>query len=217
MFFRRLSNHVKRFYATINLPPGKDSFPKATNLVPGTISESTAAAINKQINQEYGACYTYRSISYHFATSSVGLLRLADFYRMLASEENEHAEQLANFLLLRNGSVILEAIAKPIQRQWSADIGQTLCETLTLETELSASLSVLYAAAEMEHDVVLTEFLTSHFLHEQCESVRVLQLLACKWNQLRNAPHGVYLFDREIERMNGLHRCSFSRNKRNNT
>uniref|UniRef100_A0A182IJL2 Protein SDA1 homolog n=1 Tax=Anopheles atroparvus TaxID=41427 RepID=A0A182IJL2_ANOAO len=177
-----------------------DGIQKDTNLVPRSLAEPLAVAINGQINMEYGTSYVYRSISYHFASSNVCLLGLADFYRKLATEENEHAELLADVLLLRNGRVVLEPIAEPPEREWSANVGETVCETIDLEMKLSQSLSLVYAVAEKQRDVMLLDFLTTRFLHQQCESLRTLQQLATKWNQLRGAPDGVYRFDREVRK-----------------
>ncbi|XP_058119729.1 ferritin, heavy subunit-like [Anopheles ziemanni] len=195
MFSIRPAVYLRRCFSSIRIPA---SGQKESNLVPRSLPEQLVLAINGQINEEYYASYMYRSISYHFATSSVCLLGLSELYRKLASEEIGHAESLADFLLFRNNSVTLETIAKPPERQWSSNIGQTLCETIELEMKLSGSISLVYEVAEKQRDVVLMDFLTKHFLHQQCDSLRTLQQLSTKWSQLRAAPDGTYRFDREV-------------------
>ncbi|KFB38661.1 hypothetical protein ZHAS_00006054 [Anopheles sinensis] len=197
MFSRRTVVYLTRCLSSIRTSASGQN---ESNLVPRSLPEPLVLAINGQINEEYCASYIYRSISYHFATSSVCLLGLSEFYRKLATEETEHAESLADFLLFRNNPVTLETIAKPPERKWSANIGKTLCETVELETKLSGSLSLVYEAAEKQRDVVLMDFLTKRFLRQQCDSLRTLQQLTTKWNQLAAAPDGTYQFDREVRK-----------------
>ncbi|XP_035777751.1 ferritin heavy chain-like [Anopheles albimanus] len=201
MIFRNF-NYITRRFTSTGFPTGgcgeKES---KINLVPHSVSAIIAAGINKQINAEQTTSIMYRSISYHFCTSNVGLLGLGAFYRKLANEEFEHGERLAEFLLLRNGAVLLDEIPKPIYRQWSADIGCTLQQTITLEMKTSYGLSQLYRIAQSEQDVLLMDLVTGHFLKEQCQSLRTLHLLVSKWNQMRAISGGIYLFDKAIKSM----------------
>ncbi|XP_050087593.1 soma ferritin-like [Anopheles aquasalis] len=198
MIFRNFNHITRRFTSTAFPTAGCGEKESKINLVPHSVSDTIAAGINKQINAEQTTSIIYRSMSYHFRSSTVGLLGLGAFYRKLANEEFEHGERLAEFLLLRNGVVSLDAIPKLINRQWSVDIGCTLQQTITLEMKMSYGLSQLYRIAQSEQDVLLMDLLAGHFLKEQCQSLRMLQLLVSKWNQMRAISGGLYLFDEVV-------------------
>uniref|UniRef100_A0A2M4CWD9 Ferritin n=1 Tax=Anopheles darlingi TaxID=43151 RepID=A0A2M4CWD9_ANODA len=199
MMLRNVKYITGRFASTAFPTSRCEEKESKINLVPHTVSDIIAAAINKQINAEQTTSTIYRSMSYHFCSSDVGLLGMGAFYRKLANEEFEHGERLAEFLLLRNSTVLLDAIPKPINRQWSVDIGCTLQQTITLEMKMSYGLSQLYRIAQSEQDVLLMDFIAGHFLKEQCQSLRTLQLLVSKWNQMRAISGGLYLFDKTVK------------------
>ncbi|XP_052864025.1 soma ferritin-like [Anopheles cruzii] len=196
---RQLNTIARRFSSSLTPAAAQES--NETSLLPDVLSTRLATAIGKQINEEHTLSYTYRSMSYHFASSSVGLLGLAAFYRKWSSEELQHGERLADFLVLRNSDVILAGISKPVQRCWADDIGCTIQQTIAFETKTAISLSQLYRVAQLEQDVVLMDLLTVHFMREQCSALRTLHLLEAQWHQLRTAPGGIYFFDKIAQTM----------------
>ncbi|XP_058450482.1 ferritin heavy chain B-like [Malaya genurostris] len=190
---------TKRLFATTAAPgPNQEcNNNRPENLVSPQINSHIQAAINEQINAEYGAAYTYLSISFHFAKSSVGLLGFSRMYRSMSEEEVSHADKLARYLLERNGSVDLRSIQKPASCSWS-NIGTTMNETVRMENSVSEALSQLYRIAEKHDDLVTTDFIVSEFFKEQIDEIRTIYLLIAKWRTLEKAPDGVYQLDREL-------------------
>ncbi|XP_058814375.1 ferritin heavy chain B-like [Topomyia yanbarensis] len=191
---------TRRLLATTAAPgPSQDgcSSNKSENLVCPQINSHVQAAINEQINVEYGAAYTYLSISFHFAKSNVGLLGFSKLYRAMSVEEVGHANKLASYLLERNGSIDLRTIQKPSSCSWS-NIGTTMNETVRMENTVSEALSQLYRIAEKHNDLVTTDFIVSEFFKEQIDEIRTLYLLIAKWRTLEKAPDGAFQLNREL-------------------
>ncbi|XP_062547339.1 ferritin heavy chain-like [Armigeres subalbatus] len=198
-YIPRFGTHVKRIFSSkpTNSPSCESGDCKNENLVPPLIGSLIQNAINDQINAELAAGYTYLSISYYFAKSTVGLLGFSKLYRDMSQEELDHAKSLARYLLERNGSVDLSTIRKPPSCSWS-NISTTLNETLRLENNVSESLSKLYRLAEQQNDPTTADFIVTEFFKDQIESIRSVNLLVARWRTLDKAPDGVYLLDKEL-------------------
>ncbi|KXJ70174.1 hypothetical protein RP20_CCG024590 [Aedes albopictus] len=199
----RVRCHLKRLFSskTTNSPSCDSDDCKVENLVSPAINSHVQNAINEQINIELTAGYTYLSMSFHFAKSTVGLIGFSKLYCTMSKEELDHAKTLAQYLLKRNGSIDLGPIRKPPSCSWS-NIGTTLNETIRLENSVSESLSRLYQLAERHNDPVTADFIVTEFFKEQIESIRSVNLLVARWRTLEKAPNGVYLMDQELRNKN---------------
>src|SRR3974377_3075 len=100
------------------------------------LSQTIQAAINDQINNELGASYTYLAMS--------AFCELANFpgcarwLRLQSQEEYGHAMKLFDFLLTRNGTVRLKAIAEPDLATRS--VAQVFEQALKQEIEVSSKI-----------------------------------------------------------------------------
>uniref|UniRef100_A0A2P2JI07 Ferritin n=1 Tax=Rhizophora mucronata TaxID=61149 RepID=A0A2P2JI07_RHIMU len=71
------------------------------------------AAINEQINVEYGASYVYHAMFAYFDRDNIALKGLAKFFQESSEEEREHAEKLMKYQNIRGGRVQLYSIINP--------------------------------------------------------------------------------------------------------
>jgi ferritin len=75
------------------------------------ISTTMQEAINNQINAELYSSYLYLAMAAHFEAAS--LPGFANWMRIQAEEEREHAMKFFNFLLDRGGRGQLKAVDAP--------------------------------------------------------------------------------------------------------
>ncbi|KAF6032221.1 FTH1 [Bugula neritina] len=75
--------------------------------------EESEAGVNKQINLELYASYTYHSMATHFDRDDIALDNFAEYFRKASVEEREHAEKLMKFQNQRGGRVVLKDIKAP--------------------------------------------------------------------------------------------------------
>ena len=75
------------------------------------LNEKVAALLNDQINKEFYSAYLYLDFSNYYAQE--GLDGFANWYRVQAQEERDHAMLFYDYLHNNGYKVTLEAIAKP--------------------------------------------------------------------------------------------------------
>ncbi|XP_064867084.1 ferritin, middle subunit-like [Oncorhynchus nerka] len=67
-------------------------------------------AINRMINMEMFASYTYTSMAFYFSRDDVALPGFALFFKENSDEEREHADKLLSFQNKRGGRILLQDI-----------------------------------------------------------------------------------------------------------
>ncbi|KAF0302043.1 Soma ferritin [Amphibalanus amphitrite] len=85
--------------------------------------EDSEAGVNKQINMELFASYTYMSMASYFDRDDVAFPGFHAYFKKQSDEEREHAEKLMKFQNQRGGRVLLQPIMKPAQDQWGFAAG----------------------------------------------------------------------------------------------
>ncbi len=75
------------------------------------MNEKVHELLNQQINKEFYSAYLYLDFSNYF--EEVGLDGFANWYKIQAQEERDHAMLFYQYLQNENQKVTLEAIAKP--------------------------------------------------------------------------------------------------------
>uniref|UniRef100_M4A2B4 Ferritin n=1 Tax=Xiphophorus maculatus TaxID=8083 RepID=M4A2B4_XIPMA len=68
------------------------------------------AAINRMVNMEMFASYTYTSMAYYFCRDDVALPGFSHFFKENSEEEREHADKLLSFQNKRGGRIFLQDI-----------------------------------------------------------------------------------------------------------
>ncbi|MCL4162614.1 UNVERIFIED_CONTAM: hypothetical protein GTU68_058184 [Idotea baltica] len=156
--------------------------------------EECEAAINKQINMELYASYTYQSMAAYFERDDVALPGFKKFFQESSDEEREHASKFITYQNKRGGRVILQQIEKPALDDWSSGL-KALQTALELEKEVNKALLELHKIATNHEDAQLTDYLESEFLKEQVDSIK--QITDYITNLKRGGPGlGEYLFDK---------------------
>eukprot|EP00731_Ephydatia_muelleri_P002455 Em0001g2455a len=158
-------------------------------------SAEAEAGVNKQINMELHAMYTYLSLAYYFERDDVDLKGFAKFFRDSAKEELEHAEKFMKFQTERGGRIVLQDIKKPERDEWGSGL-EAMEAALVLEKTVNQALLDLHTISDNHNDFHMSEFIEREYLDEQVKSIR--RLAGYITNLKRVGPgHGEYHFNRE--------------------
>ena len=122
------------------------------------------AAINKQINMEFAASYSYVAMGAWLEAEH--LRGFATWMQKQSTEEQGHAKRLLRYLLDRGGELKLEAIEKP-KSKFDAVLS-VFEESLAQEQQNTQSINELYALARELKDYA-TQAHLQWFLDEQVE------------------------------------------------
>jgi len=157
-------------------------------------SESEAG-INRQINMELYACYTYQSMAYYFDRDDVALPGFSKFFKDSSDEEREHAEKLMKYQNKRGGRVVLQDIKKPDRDEWGTGL-EAMQVALQLEKSVNQSLLDLHKVCSGHEDAQMADFLESEFLEEQ---VKAIKEIGNHITQLKRVGPGLgeYTYDHE--------------------
>ncbi len=149
--------------------------------------------LNSQINKEFYSAYLYLDFSNYFADQ--GLNGFANWYKVQAQEERDHALLFVQYLLNNNFRVELDAIGKPdIVYQ---DSMSPLKAGLAHEEFVTASINIIYEAAYQVKDFRTMQFL-DWFVKEQGEEETNANDLIRKMELFGSDPKGLYLLDQEL-------------------
>lgn len=160
-------------------------------------TKQTSGEINKQINRELFAHYTYLSMAMHFDRDDINLPGFHKFFKESAEEEMEHAQKFMKYQNMRGGRVKLNNIHKPCE-VWGNGLN-AMRFALNLEKEVYESLLILHSHADLKNDPQLQDFLESNFLGEQVESIKQLANYVNTLTRLEGSGNyqlGEYQFDK---------------------
>ncbi|MFO0867642.1 MAG: ferritin [Pirellulales bacterium] len=150
-------------------------------------------ALNEQINTELYSSYNYLAMSaYCERTNFRGC---AQWLRIQSQEEYLHAMKLYDFLLARNGRVVLRDIRSP--RTDYDSIPQVFGESLRQEEDVSRRIDSLYELAFKERAfAALVEL--QWFIAEQVEEERTARDIVSKFELVKDDPSALLDLDREL-------------------
>ena len=153
--------------------------------------------VNKQINLELYACYSYLSMvglptakgtrflptisapffnlpsfsqlqSFYFERADVALSGFAKYFRKASDEEMEHARTFMKFQNDRGGRIILQDIKKPAKDEWGN--GQDAMQAaLELEKTVNQALLDLHKIADKHRDFHVGK----HFIIHICMIIHI--------------------------------------------
>nr|UYM80481.1 ferritin-like protein 2 [Bugula neritina] len=132
--------------------------------------EESEAGVNKQINLELYASYTYHSMATHFDRDDIALDNFAEYFRKASVEEREHAEKLMKFQNQRGGRVVLKDIKAPEKSDWGSGL-EAMRSALDLEKHVNQALLDLHKTADRHGDAQMCDFIETHYLTEQVEAI----------------------------------------------
>jgi len=121
-------------------------------------------ALNDQIKWELYSSYLYLSMSSWY--ESIGLRGFANWQRIQAMEERDHALKIYDYVISRGGRIILQSIEAP-QSEWKSPLA-AFCHSLSHEQHVTLMINDLVnlAIEEKEH---ATNNMLQWFIDEQIE------------------------------------------------
>ena len=128
------------------------------------INKTMQDAMNEQINKEMFSSYLYLSMAAYFEGKN--LPGFANWMRLQADEEREHAMKFYDFILERGGRVELKAIETP-KSEWGSNL-EVVEEVAAHEALVTASINSLYELALKEKDYP-AQIMLQWFITEQVE------------------------------------------------
>ncbi len=134
------------------------------------VSSKLQDAINAQITAEMWSANLYLSMSYFFGAK--GYEGFASWMKAQAREENEHAEQLADYLMKRGGRARVSAV-EAVQQEWDTPL-DVFEHVYKHECHVSALIDALVDVAVAENDKASLDFLMT-FVREQVEEESTVQ------------------------------------------
>ncbi|XP_034045820.1 ferritin, middle subunit-like [Thalassophryne amazonica] len=155
------------------------------------------AAVNKMVNLELFASYTYTSMAFYFNRDDVALPGFYKFFKENSEEEREHAEKFLAFQNKRGGRIFLQDVKKPERDEWGTGLEAMQC-ALQLEKNVNEALLNLHKLASEHADPHLCDFLETHYLNEQVETIKKLGDYITNLTRMdaKNNKMAEYLFDK---------------------
>ncbi|AMJ41027.1 ferritin [Anaerotignum propionicum] len=150
--------------------------------------------LNSQINKEFFSAYLYLDFANFF--ESKGLEGFANWYKVQAQEERDHAMLFYQYLQNNNQRVDFQAIGKPDVEMES--LMDPLKAALAHEEYVTDSIHTIYTAAQEVHDYRTLQFL-DWFVKEQGEEETNANNLITKMELFGSDAKGLYMLDNELK------------------
>lgn len=149
--------------------------------------------LNQQINKEFYSAYLYLDFSNYF--EDAGLDGFANWYKIQAQEERDHAMLFYQYLQNENQKVTLEAIAKP-DKVFTCHM-DVLKAGLEHEEYVTSLINDIYAAAYAVKDFRTMQFL-DWFVKEQGEEETNANDMITKMELFGSDPKSLYMLNQEM-------------------
>ena len=150
--------------------------------------------LNQQVNKEFYSAYLYLDFSNYFETR--GLDGFANWYKIQAQEERDHAMLFYQYLHNNNEVVTLDAIGKP-DKALDSDMA-VLQAGLEHEIYVTSLINDIYAAAYEVKDFRTMQFL-DWFVKEQGEEETNAADLITKMELFGGDSKGLYMLNSELK------------------
>ncbi len=152
-------------------------------------------AMNEQFNNELYSAYQFLSMAAYCERAN--LPGFAHWMRTQSQEELEHAMKFYDFILDRNGRVVLGAIDQPL-----VEFGSPLEvfeQALGHEQKVTGMINDLYGLAATENDYASQTFL-QWFITEQIEEEKNAGDVVENLKMVGDKSEALFLLDRELGR-----------------
>lgn len=156
-------------------------------------TEKVASLLNNQIQKEFYSAYLYLQFSNYYTEQ--GLAGFANWYKVQAQEERDHAMLFVQYMQNNDLPVTYEAIEKP-----DAVLTNTmdpLKAGLEHEQYVTTLIHTIYEAAYEAKDFRTMQFL-DWFVKEQGEEETNAQDLIKKMELFGSDSKGLYMLDQEL-------------------
>ena len=157
------------------------------------LSEKLEKSLNEQITFEFYSSYTYLAMSAF--CESCDLSGFANFFRVQAREELDHAMKLYDYVFQKGGKVVLGEIEEPKKHYENmTDVFETGLSHERLVTNRIYDITDI-ATEEREHATI--SFL-KWFIDEQVEEENNFNSLLKKIKRCENNSAALYMLDDEL-------------------
>lgn len=157
------------------------------------INKKVSQLLNEQINKEFYSAYLYLDFSNYF--ESKGLNGFANWYKIQAMEERDHALLFYQYLQNNNEKVTLLAIDQP-KKEAKTDL-DILKAALEHEIYVTNSINNIYSAAYEAKDFRTMQFL-DWFIKEQGEEETNANDMITKMELFGSDPKSLYMLNNEL-------------------
>ena len=157
------------------------------------LNEKVASLLNEQINKEFYSAYLYLEFSAYFEDE--GLDGFANWYKVQAQEERDHAMLMFQYLQNNSHRPVLEGIARPT----AAPNGrlEVLKAGLAHEQYVTNLIHTIYDAAYGVKDFRTMQFL-DWFVKEQGEEEKTAEDMIKKMELYGDDAKGLYMLNSEL-------------------
>jgi ferritin len=157
------------------------------------LKQAVQDAMNEQIKNELFSAYQYLSMAAYCESES--LPGFAHWMRAQAQEETAHAMKFYDFILERNGRVVLGPIDGPLVEFGSPlEVFQSALEH---EKKVTGMINDLYGLAVRENDYASQAFL-QWFVTEQVEEEKNAGDVVETLRMIGDGTEALFLLDREL-------------------
>lgn len=157
------------------------------------MERKVAELLNDQINKELYSAYLYLDMANFYEDK--GLDGFANWYKIQAQEERDHAMLFYQYMHNNDEKVTLEAIAKP-DKEFN-DLIDPLKAGLEHEKYVTSLINAIYAEASKVNDYRTTQFL-DWFIKEQGEEEKNATDQITKMELYGSDSRGLYLLNSEL-------------------
>lgn len=157
--------------------------------------------VNKQIDLEYKASYSYHALFSYFDRDNVGLKNIAKFFNKCSLEEREHAHNFMEYQNKRGGNVSFTGIKTPVINinNTNYDVLEAFKIAYSLEEEVYNHLLKLHKLGDKCNDPQFCDYIESEFLEEQINAMNEIKVYISQLERIGDDGHGVWDFDRNFE------------------
>lgn len=157
------------------------------------LDKNVERLLNEQITKEFYSAYLYLDFSVYYADQ--GLDGFANWFKVQAQEERDHALLFLQFIQNNNGKVVLEAIGKPDKTY--EKFSDPLKFALEHEQYVTSLINAIYDEAYNVKDFRTMQFL-DWFVKEQGEEETNAETNIKKYDLFGSDSKGLYMLDSEM-------------------
>ena len=157
------------------------------------LDKKVAELLNEQVNKEFYSAYLYLDFSIFY--ENAGLDGFANWYKIQAQEERDHAMLMMQYLQNNGETVTLEAIAKP--DKVLDDKLHVLELGLEHEQYVTSLIHTIYDAAYSVRDFRTMQFL-DWFVKEQGEEEKNAEDMIKKMKLFGDDAKSLYMLNSEM-------------------
>ena len=157
------------------------------------MEQKVAELLNQQINKEFYSAYLYLDMSNYYDEQDLD--GFANWYKIQAQEERDHAMLFLQYLHNNGEKVTLEAIDKP-DKVFASPL-DPLVAAAEHERYVTSLINAIYAEAIKANDFRTLQFL-DWFVKEQGEEEKNADTMVKKYELFGTDPKGLYLLNQEL-------------------